>query len=383
MELKLCVTISRGKLLFRTLLAAAAIVIAAKVAECQGAMVRLPAQAASAENGEQPRYRLVHDWELEKIPPGYRVVAGGYYYFILEKLPAGAPEVKYKCVGQDGAPTAQFLGQLNLEGAVGYRYVAWRTIGVPDILERQADSPGYEYRVVTAKAEKMNEAAKDGFRFVGLRFFHKGELNWQKDAIMERPLKGQQTGGTPIAEVSTGYEVSRTFNKSDRRKNIEKFTAAGYCAVHVYQSPRDIVFEKKKEGSAPCEYESLEWKEQIPKRKCPWYLSCSPLIAEAESYGRYMEEGLNRLGARGFHLFGLSVDLGLKPLMERDETTPRHYEYRMVQMGDYDGVSRMILINARASEEVNQAAQEGFSVVNMASNRWGKYYVVMERSDEP
>ena len=55
----------------------------------------------------------------------------------------------------------------------------------------------------------------------------------------------------------------------------------------------------------------------------------------------------------------------------------------MVLIGYYDDTSRMIQIDAGTNEEVNQAEREGFSVVTIASNRWGKYYVVMETSDEP
>jgi hypothetical protein len=149
---------------------------------------------------------------------------------------------------------------------------------------------------------------------------------------------------------------------------MEKFIAAGYCAVDANQA-WPMVFEKRKTGSAKCVYESFQWQEEVPKRKCPWYLSCSPdWLAQRELYGHYMEEGLNKLGARGFHLFLVGQS---KPVLERDESSARRYEYRMIEL------------DARASEEVNLAAREEFSVVTLAGNGWGKYYIVMERSNSP
>lgn len=209
--------------------------------------------------------------------------------------------------------------------------MAWHTIGTPDILERTQGSPGYEYRlVVKAKPEKLNQASKQGFQFVRLRYFHKGDVYWQEHAVLERPLNRSQTVETlrlaPIAE----YAVTRTFHESTMQHNIEKLAAAGYCVVHLTQPSYEVVLEKKNVGPS-CTYEFLEWKEMVPKQKHPWYLA-RPRSDEIQSYGAYLEQGLNKLGARAFRYSGVSLDLGAHPFLERYAILSQHFEYRVIEI---------------------------------------------------
>lgn len=135
--------------------------------------------------------------------------------------------------------------------------------------------------------------------------------------------------------------------------------------MHTSQYSHSVVLQKTSAASVTCAYQ-ISARPQPLKRKCPWYLSCRPdLEAWRESFGEHLEQGLNELGARGFHIVGIKVG-SLEHLMEQDFTGTRRYEFRVISASE-------------GESPLDEAFHEGFRVVTMDGSS-GTDYVVMERA---
>ena len=351
----------------KTMLATLAIMAASELAMSQEGMIPATNEPPCTAEEAEPHYKLLQAWRKETIPEGYRVVVGGYEYFLLEKLPPGSKNVQYRYVWRDQMNAAEFVGELNLDGAQGYRYASRITIGVPEILERQEDSPGYEYRLVRKKSADLQAAAAEGFRFVGPHYQHtRSGAYWTNGLIVERPLGRPQISGARSRDQNVEYSVATTYRASTTLRKTEMLAREGYCAVHADQESTSFVFQKAKEPNSSCAYEPLASRQLAPRRNCPWYLTCPR--ENAQPYDEFLEKGLNELGARGFRLIGLRLT-GTRPLLERNANDSRKYEYRVI-----------LLSGESNQSSLDQAFRCGFRAVALGGQGNSTHYAVMERT---
>ena len=96
------------KLLVRAVLVAAAMLVT--VSRGVGIEPTVPTSAANSADEVMPRYRLIRSSDLEISPAGYRVVTGGFGYFVLEKLERGNGIANTSILGRMEHMPSRFLG---------------------------------------------------------------------------------------------------------------------------------------------------------------------------------------------------------------------------------------------------------------------------------